>query len=133
MRTYGKYPSIVNENYLVHAFYRCDSVSNENSGLAGTVLAKIPKDDFLGVRINCGNGVIHYENRRILHKRACYGNTLLLSAGYGHTAFAENGILTLFELHDVAVNIGKHSRIFDGCFVSIVKGKADISCNGIGE
>ena len=56
-----------------------------------------------------------------------------MAAGDGNAALAQNGLIALRELPDIAVHICQHRRLDDAVFLFLIDGKADVVGNGIGE
>ena len=123
------YLPVIDEHDLVHTLHRCYTVSDQDGRFALTRRAEVFKYDLFGLYVNCRDRVVKDEYCRILHERACNGDTLLLSAGNGHAAFAEHCIITFGKFHYVIVNIRQLCGGFNIVMISAVGGKGDVAFN----
>ena len=105
----------------------------QDGGFARSGFAEIAENGFLGLGVDCRNGVVKNEDGSILHKRAGNGDALLLTAGNGNAALAENGFKTVGEFYDIALNVCKFRSISNFGYVVIVRTESDVVCNGVGE
>ena len=98
-----------------------------------TCFTQVFKYHLLGARINSGHGIVKNQYRCILKQCACNGNSLFLPARYSHAAFAEDGVVSVFKLNNIIVNIRKLRRPFNGGFVRFIECKGDIVCDRVRE
>ena len=127
------YAPVVDEDYLVHILDRAYSVRNKDGGLALSHIGEIIQNRFLGLHVNRGNRVVKNENGGVLHKRAGYGDTLLLTSGDSNSALSQHAGVLKREINNVIVNVCHFCGIFNVIVGASVGCEGDIVLNRVGE
>ncbi len=113
-------------------------MGDEDGGAALHDLAEAGEDLLFGVGVDAGEGVVEDEDAGVADEGAGDGGALLLAAGEGDAAFADDGVEAGGELEDFGGDVGGAGGVFDlvlggvgapkAMFCAMVSEKRKVSC-----
>ena len=125
--------AVLDEEDAVHLLDGGNTVGDQDGGLARPGIPEVLEDGGLGFGIDGGDGVVQDQDGGLLHQGTGDGNALLLAAGDGDAALAQNGLIAQLELGNVAVHVRQLRCVDDNFPLVGVGGEGDIGGDGVGE
>ena len=107
--------------------------ADDQGGAALHEGVQVIEDGFLGVGVHRGERVVEDENLRPANERPGQGRALLLAAGQGDAAFADEGVETLGELVDVLFELSLFGHGVDLGLCGRVHAVGEVGIEGIGK
>ena len=123
--------SVINNQYLVCLFNRCQSVRNRYNCFPSGKFRYCCLNEMFILRINTGCCLIQYDDWCVLQYRSCYGDTLFLTSGQASSALSDHRIITIRQFHDEVMTACLFRRFYHFFLRCIRLAKAYVVSYGI--
>src|ERR1700722_14623605 len=118
---------------LVGATHGGEAVGDDEGGAAAHQVAQTFLDERFGFGVQAGSGFIENQDARIGEDRGGDGNALALAAGKFYAAFADDGVVALFEMFGEFIDARDAAGVHDFSFGGIGSREGDVLANAAVE
>jgi len=106
---------------------------NQNRGAPAHEFAQPAQDAIFGIGVNAGKRIVEYQDFRIANHRARQRNALLLPAGDGDAALAEQRVKTLRKILDLRGDAGDVRRATHALRRIVIDSEGDVFADRLAE
>src|SRR5713226_2939940 len=133
MRAALDYSTVAQDDDLVGVSHGGGAVRNQNGGAPVHDAPQAREDALFGLGVDAGEGIVKDQDARVPDNAAGNGSALLLSAGEGDTALANDGFIFVGEAFDVGIEAGDFGGLANLIEIVSREAKGDIAADGFAE